>query len=212
MKKIISFDLDGTLMKPTFGNMVWLEGLPQVYASEKNISFPNAYEELKNEYDSIGQSKKEWYDLSYWIEKLDLSISPNELLSLYKSFIQPYPETKRVVEQLSESFFLIVTSCAMKEFIIMELQESGLNPFFSQYFSSTSDTDSVAKDPSFYQLICTQLQVSPNQIIHVGDSKALDFDAPRSIGMNAYYLSRNHAVNEKYVISSLDEFVEKIMK
>jgi putative hydrolase of the HAD superfamily len=205
MVRIISFDLDGTLMQPDFGNMVWLEGLPRIYAREKNIHFAAAKKELMQAYDQLGKERREWYDLLHWIKKLHLSITPQDLLAIYKKFIKPYPETKEVVSNLSKHYSLIISSSAMKEFITMELEQTGLRQYFSHIYSSTSDTDYVKKNPAFYRMICSRLQISPSELVHVGDTKLLDVDAPRKIGIISYYLNRETVSEKRYVIRSLKE-------
>ena len=59
MTAIISFDLDGTLMKSTYADVVWLEGLPSIYAREKRVPFEQAKTYLQQEYDTIGDNRVE---------------------------------------------------------------------------------------------------------------------------------------------------------
>lgn len=210
MKKIISFDLDGTIMKPGFGDIVWLEGLPKAYAKDKQIPLDVAKTFLINAYETIGSDKREWYDLSYWIETLNLSITPDSLLHEYKQIITPYPDAKKVIKRLSEDYTLIVSSGAMKEFIHIELTSADLHQYFDYFFSSTSDSDTVKKDPSFYQKIATSLKVKPEDIIHVGDHREYDYLSPTSAGLIAYYLERDQKIKAPYVVSSLNEFEKKV--
>jgi len=207
---ILSFDLDGTLMKPGFGDKVWLEGLPKVYADVHNISYEKAKNYLRNSYDKIGRSRREWYDLSYWITKLKLPITPDQLLEQFSPYIEPYPEVPDLINRLSKKYVLIVSSAAMKQFIKIELQTAKLVHYFSNFFSATSDTQTVKKNPFFYQMIIKKLNCKPTDIVHVGDDKQFDYFSPKKIGLHAFYLDRTKEDTSDDTISSLMDFETKL--
>lgn len=211
---ILSFDLDGTLMKPGFGDKVWLEGLPTIYAHNHNLSFDKAKEELLNAYDQLGNSRREWYDLSYWIRKLNLNGTPNDLLEKFSSYIQPYPEVPALIKKLSKTHMLIISSAAMKPFITIELQTAKLSTYFSMFFSATSDTNTVKKDPYFYRMIAQKLKCRPREIIHVGDNFEFDYISPKKAGLYAVHLDRTNKTKEKQIqrITSLTELEDHIKK
>lgn len=209
---IISFDLDGTLMKPGFGDKVWLEGLPRIYAMTHNLSFETAQDQLISAYDRIGNKRREWYDLTYWIRSLNLNIRPRELLKNFSSYIQPYPEVPEIIKRLSKKYTLIISSAAMEPFIKIELQSSHLYEYFSYFFSATTDTNTVKKDPLFYKMIINQLHCQPHEIIHVGDNKEFDFLSPKDAGMHAFYLDRTKNEHGSRIVSSLTEFEKQIQR
>ena len=209
-KPTISFDLDGTLMKPGFGDKVWLEGLPRIYSMTHNLSFETAQDQLLSAYDAIGDSRREWYDLSYWISSLNLNITPRELLKNFSSYIQTYPEVPEIIKRLSKEYMLIISSAAMKPFIKIELQTSQLYEYFSYFFSATTDTNTVKKDPLFYKMIVKELHCEPHEIIHVGDNKEFDFLSPMNAGLHAFYLDRTNKENGSNIVNSLNEFEKQI--
>lgn len=212
MKPIISFDLDGTLMKPGFGDAVWLEGLPRVYAQHHNIDLDQAKSFFKQSYDRVGSDRREWYDLSFWIQKYHLPITPNELLDQYESTIELFEDVNESLKVLSKSYTLIISSGAMIEFIIKELEYTGIRQYFNHLFSSTSDTSTVKKDPAFYDMIAETLQSPANHIIHIGDNIDYDYHAPKLAGFHAYYIDRTkHHTHPEY-LSSLQEFVKTVKK
>ena len=209
-KPILSFDLDGTLMKPGFGDKVWLEGLPEIYAETHNLSLKNAQQELLAAYDRIGNTQREWYDLSYWIHKLNLSITPEELLHKFQQYITPFEEVPDLLKRLSKEYDLIISSAAMKPFIIIELKTAKLYDYFTSFFSATSDTHTVKKDPYFYQMIIKKLKCDPQDIIHVGDNEQFDYFSPIKAGLKAYYLDRSASSSTNHIITTLEEFEEII--
>jgi len=210
MNPIISFDLDGTLMKPGFGDKVWLEGLPKIYSKHYKIDYHQATSFFKNAYDTIGSDKREWYDLSYWIDKYQLPITPNELLDQYESSIALFDDVEYVLDTLSKDYILIISSGAMREFIVKELGHTGISHYFSHLFSSTTDTDTVKKDPVFYTMISKNLHRSPQEIIHIGDDFDYDYHSSKLAGFQAYYLNRTKKSKQPHILSSLNEFLAVI--
>ena len=206
MRPIISFDLDGTLVKPGFGDAVWLDGLPRIYAKEKQVSIFKAKSFFKNAYDTIGSDKREWYDLSFWINKYNLTITPQDLLDQFETYIQIFDDVRSVVQDLSKDHTLIISSGAMQEFIQKELEYTGLQDYFHHTFSSITDTKTVKKDPAFYTIIAQTLHSLPENIIHIGDSLDYDYHSARKAGFLAYFLDRNPTETKPFTLSSLEEF------
>jgi putative hydrolase of the HAD superfamily len=205
MIRIISFDLDGTLVKNTYADAVWLEGLPRVYAKEKQVPLEQAKQILFTEYDSIGDQRKEWYDIAWWYKRFHLNGNWEHLLQEYRETVQVFPEVCNVIAHLSETNDLIVLSNAKHEFITIQLEEAGLRPFFSRIFSSISDFDTVKKIPDVYQKVCQLLHHKPQEILHVGDHKEFDVDSPQKIGMHAVFLDRKNCETGNHVIHDLSE-------
>ena len=212
MIKTISFDLDDTLIKRTFADAVWLEGLPKIYAKEKNIDIEKAKQYLLKEYDEITDKRIEWYDISYWFTRFNLKHSWKKLLENYKQVIEPYPETEDVLKKLHKKYDLIIISNAKKEFIDVELDESRLKKYFTHVFSSTSDFHKVKKIAEFYLMICDKLNIKPSEMAHVGDHKEFDYQVPKKVGIQSFYLDRDGTSNGKFVVSNLEEFEERIGK
>jgi len=51
MNKVISFDLDGTLVHGRFGDMVWHHGIPEKYAWKHGITMEEAQARILKEYE-----------------------------------------------------------------------------------------------------------------------------------------------------------------
>ncbi len=211
--KVISFDLDGTLFDNMFVDSVWLEEIPRLYSVEKGVSFDEARKTVKREYDLVGKERLEWYDIHYWIRKFGLNVEAKELLRNFEHRIRAYPEVSNVLEQLKQrGFRLVVVTNAIREFVELELEKTEMKDCFERVFSSTSDFGVVKKTVKLYQRVCDILEVSPQEIIHVGDDQNFDFDVPRRLGILAFHLDRTGEHEGEFVIQSLEELTRKLEK
>ncbi len=211
--KVISFDLDGTLFDNMFVDSVWLEEIPRLYSVEKGVSFDEARKTVKREYDLVGKERLEWYDIHYWIRKFGLNVEAKELLRNFEHRIRAYPEVSNVLEQLKQrGFRLVVVTNAIREFVELELEKTEMKDCFERVFSSTSDFGVVKKTVKLYQRVCDILEVSPQEIIHVGDDQNFDFDVPRRLGILAFHLDRTGKHEGEFVIQSLEELNRKLEK
>jgi HAD superfamily hydrolase (TIGR01549 family) len=208
--KMVSFDLDGTITDISFADSVWLEGIPRSFADKNGISLEDARRRVMREYAEVGRDRLEWYDLRYWIRKFGLDVRPEELLDSFQHKIKIYPEVVEVLEEFSSvGFRLIIVSNARREFVDLELQKTKIARYFERVCSATSDFGLIKNMVELYQKICKICDVSPNELIHVGDDHSFDFEVPSRLGINSFYLDRTGKKSGEYVVYSLKELSGK---
>jgi putative hydrolase of the HAD superfamily len=205
MLKIISFDLDGTLVESSYADKVWLEGLPKLYSKEKNIPIKKAKDYIFSFYEKVGENKKEWYDIDWWFQKFELDSSWQNLLYKYRNNIKLFPETIEILKSLKKNFDLIVISNAKREFIDIQLEQTKIKHYFNHVFSSLSDFDLVKKTPEVYKQVLNLLKIKTDEIIHLGDNFNFDYISPKKIGISSIYLDRSKKNNGDNTIFSLSE-------
>jgi HAD superfamily hydrolase (TIGR01549 family) len=184
--KIVSFDVEGTLVTTDFSAAIWFEGIPGDYAARHSIPFEQAKQFIFDEYAKVGDQKMEWYDINYWMNHFELG-SSDKFLARYRDRVQIFPEVIDVLESLGKKYDLIVASATPREFLTHLLD--GLKPYFSEVFSSTSDFKSP-KNQDFYAGICRKMNATPHDILHVGDNLQFDYQSASDAGLHAYYLDR----------------------
>ena len=212
-KKLISFDLDNTLIDPTYITFVWEVGIPQLYAKKHNISISKATHIVIAEYERIGDVSLEWYDITYWFQYFELPGKWENLLEEHRDKIRPFPEVKDVIKDLARYYDLIITSNAAREFVEIEIKDVGIENSFTRIFSATSDFQQVKKTPQFYQQICEIMKTEPSDTIHTGDHYEFDYLVPKSVGIKAFYLDRDGTrPRDNFTVKNLKEFAALIKK
>jgi len=199
--KIVSFDVEGTLVTPDFSYAIWFEAIPRCYARRNGIDFERARELVQQEYEKVGDQRLEWYDIRYWFDKLDLG-SPGPVMEGYQSRVCYYPDVRGVLSSLSGRYRLAVASGSAREFLRHLLRD--IEPYFTSVFSSVSDYEQL-KTSEFYRKMCQALGVNPEEVVHVGDNWQFDFIAPSEIGIHAFYLDRKRQGDHQNSLASLTQ-------
>lgn len=203
--KIISFDMDGTLVASEYTDWVWGHGIPTLYSEKKGCPFETAKEAVEKEYRKIGEGALQWYDIKYWFNFFELGLGWRALMECYSDKISVYPDAIPVLTRLKQKFVLVLTSNAGREFIDVEMNATGLLPYFDRVFSATSDFGKVKKTADFYRHICEVLGTTPDEVVHVGDHYEFDYLVPRTVGMQAVYLDRSATRHGDSIIWNLGE-------
>lgn len=209
----ISFDLDGTIVKPEYNELVWFKEIPQLYAKKHRINFEKAKKKVTEEYERVGEDDIRWYSLDYWLSYFGFKVTEKEILRKYSPEIELYPEVIPILKLLRKKYTLIIASAMSRTFIDIKLEKDKIFKYFKRVFSSISDFAMIKKEKAFYEKICKEMGISFSQLIHVGDNYQADYLAPRQVGIKAFYLDRTNSIlsDKSYTISNLEEFAQKLL-
>lgn len=205
--KIVSFDVEGTLTTREFSQVVWEDAIPKLYSEKNGLSYEDAKAHVMKEYAKVGEGRVEWYDIRYWFNHFALT-DYERLLNSHKQKIIVYPEVTRVLSELGKNHRLIVSSNSSREFLKYELET--LEKYFYRVYSATSDFRQVKKTENVYEKICSLIGIEPSEMVHVGDLKEEDFNAPRKAGVSAFHLNRTAEESSKFTVKDLREFEARI--
>ncbi len=197
--KLVSFDVEGTLVTPDFSYSIWFEAIPQRYAERNGIDFEQARKIVEEEYQKVGDQRLEWYDIKYWFGKFGLGV-PDLTMKRCQGRVCYYPEVRDVLSSLSGRYKLIVASGSPREFLRHLLRD--IEPYFAEVFSSISDYKQL-KTSDFYLKVCQAMEIQPEQVVHVGDNWQFDFVAPKEVGIHAFHLDRREKTNHQDSLMSL---------
>ncbi len=209
--RFISFDLDGTLVKPDFSEWVWGLGIPELFANKRGISLDAAKEIVEEEYRKVGDGSPQWYDITYWFDFFQLDGHWRSLLYRFSDKIKAYPETSKVLQDLSSSYELIIISNAAREFIDIEVEVAELRGYFERIFSATSDFGQIKKTAEFYGHICRLLGIRSTEMVHVGDHWQFDYLTPKEIGIRAFHVDRSWIHSGDDIIRNLEEVRQRLL-
>jgi FMN phosphatase YigB (HAD superfamily) len=199
----ISFDMEGTLIPLDYSHLIWETDIPRLFGEKTGQSFIEAKKFVISEYDSIGPSAPEWYDIDYWFKRLGLDYDWGKLLKERKSSCKPFPEVRGVLKRLQHRYRLVVSSNTIREFLDVQLQ--CLPNVFEAVFSAPSDFGRV-KDATFFLKVCDALGVDYRNIVHVGDNPNYDYAIPNKLGIKAYLIDRVSNTKGPNGVSDLEDF------
>ena len=185
MIKILSLDLQGTLTSSEFSDYFWLELLPKKYSEKFNCSIESAKQIISDKFSKMGKYNTRYYDDMYWAKWLGFE-TINELNTM-----DIIPKVNNEMYDFIKTIKLpkIIISTTTELFIRYELKEK-ITDFYKAY--SCIDYFKVGgKTKDVFLKVCKELQISPKEMLHIGDSKIMDYENAKKAGINAVLYDGN---------------------
>lgn len=206
MVKYISFDLDGTLSNEKFDKILWNEELPKLYAEKYKTSLKDAQLHVFSEfYKALFIEKiNNFTSVSYWFKRHKLEDWEKLLKDMKKHFFV-YEDAQKIIPYLAKRYKLVIISSSEKAMLEVKLQDKKLLSFFKGVYSTPSDFKISMKNREAFKKLLSLLKVKEDEIVHIGDSKHMDYDTPSAIGIRAYLIDREGKHKGNHSIRSLLE-------
>lgn len=206
--EIISFDLDGTLVKDSFVKKFWFKEVPRLYSNVHGTEFQESLRRVKQAYDEVGPEDIRWYRPSYWFERFDLDVDPRETVEDIDWGVEYFDDALEVLDSLSGLLDLAVITNSPRIFIGVQLES--IDDFFSQVYSCPSDFGDIKSSEDVYFRICEDLGIQPSELMHVGDDSFYDYEIPEKVGIDSFVIDREDGDEAKDRLADLREILEMI--
>lgn len=185
MIKYISLDLQGTLSNSKFSDNFWLEIIPQKYAEKFKITIEEAKQVLKQKFKEYSVYNILYYDDKYWAQYLNFDVKQE----LDQSLIIP-SINKEIYEYFDKiNLPKIIISTTTDLFINYELKEKVKD--FEKIYSCVDYFKIGGKTKEAYQKVAKELNVNPEEILHIGDNSLMDVENAKKAGVNAILYDDN---------------------
>ncbi|MHB9301708.1 HAD family hydrolase [Thermofilum pendens] len=190
--RVVSLDLDGTVVSREYVDYFWLELVPRLYARRHGLNLEEAKRLVYSAYDEVGPGDMRWYQPSYWFKRFGIEEWLGDALREAGRLVRVYEDARRFLESLPGSLIAVLSTSASREFVELVMErEPFLRGVFRRVFSSSSDYSLPGKPPEFFRIILRELGARPEEVVHVGDDPVHDYENPRKAGLRAYLLSRS---------------------
>ena len=212
MIKLISFDLDGTLVDETnVDRLFWYGEVPRLYAEKHGLPLADAKTKVFAEYDAVGRNHVNWYQPAYWFERFGLHPRHEEIIRELRKNVRLFPDTLQALAALHGTCALVVLTNSTRSFVAAKVEAEGLSRFFAGIFSAVDDFGMVKKDASLYRALLDRFAVRADEAVHVGNDWEFDYIVPKQLGMRAFYLDRKKEKQKtEGIVWDLGEFAEKV--
>ena len=135
-------------------------------------------------------------------DDLGLNIPQDKVCSLIyeyhrtaRGFARLYPQVYETLAQLSEKYTLSTASYTQRCFTQPELEELGIEKFFS-HFVYTSDIGFHKQSPRFYQQCLGIVGKSAKDCVMVGDNYDADILVPQKLGLKTIWVKNPITANQ----------------
>ncbi|AGK62176.1 haloacid dehalogenase superfamily, subfamily IA, variant 1 with third motif having Dx(3-4)D or Dx(3-4)E [Archaeoglobus sulfaticallidus PM70-1] len=186
--KMLTFDVDGTIVDAGFMDKFWNEVVPRLYAERHGLSYDEALGIVKREYDAVGDKDLRWYLPDYWFKKFDLGVDWKDVLKSFSNELRFYPDAMEVLNLLSKKYRIVAITNAVRE--ILEFEIDRISHLFWKKFSCPSDFGDIRRKPEIFERVCEVCGVKPEEVVHVGDHPFFDYEVPKRAGIMAFLIDR----------------------
>ena len=161
-------DMDGVILDNAYDNDFWQNQIPEVIADNKGIAFDDA-KRLAIQIFNYKKNTKDWYDVDYWSNMLDIDIEAQKRSEKSFSRISLYDGVIDTLSVLKNKTKLILITNAHRKTLNIKLEKYNLTPYFDEMVCA-HELNYVKEDIQLWYMLRSKYRLDYEKTLLVEDT------------------------------------------
>lgn len=198
-------DMDGVILDNTYDNNFWQNQIPAVIAKNKGISFDDA-KRLAIQIFNFKKNTKDWYDIDYWSNMLNVDIEAEKRSSLSFDRIKLYEGVTETLNKLKNRYRLLLITNAHRKTLNIKLEKYDLAPYFENMLCA-HELHYVKENVQLWYMLRSKFQLNYTKTVLIEDTiNNINIGLSAGISRAIYLGDENYQPSEKIIkLSSIND-------
>jgi len=187
-------DMDGVILDNAYDNDFWQNQIPEVIADSKGIGFDDA-KRLAIQIFNYKKNTKDWYDVDYWSNMLDIDIEAQKRSEKSFSRISLYDGVIDTLSVLKNKTKMILITNAHRKTLNIKLEKYNLTPYFDEMVCA-HELHYVKEDIQLWYMLRSKYRLDYEKTLLVEDTIN-----NINVGLSAGISGAIYVGDEKFTVS-----------
>jgi putative hydrolase of the HAD superfamily len=203
-------DMDGVILDNAYDNDFWQNQIPEVIADSKGIAFDDA-KRLAIQIFNYKKNTKDWYDVDYWSNMLDIDIEAQKRSEKSFSRISLYDGVIDTLSVLKNKTKMILITNAHRKTLNIKLEKYNLNPYFDEMVCA-HELNYVKEDIQLWYMLRSKYRLDYEKTLLVEDTiNNINVGLSAGISGAIYVGDEKFTVSDKIIkLSSINQILSAV--
>ena len=187
-------DMDGVILDNAYDNDFWQNQIPEVIADNKGIAFDDA-KRLAIQIFNYKKNTKDWYDVDYWSNMLNIDIEAQKRSEKSFSRISLYDGVIDTLSVLKNKTKMILITNAHRKTLNIKLEKYNLTPYFDEMVCA-HELHYVKEDIQLWYMLRSKYRLDYEKTLLVEDTIN-----NINVGLSAGISGAIYVGDEKFTVS-----------
>ena len=203
-------DMDGVILDNAYDNDFWQNQIPEVIADSKGIGFDDA-KRLAIQIFNYKKNTKDWYDVDYWSNMLDIDIEAQKRSEKSFSRISLYDGVINTLSILKNKTKMILITNAHRKTLNIKLEKYNLTPYFDEMVCA-HELNYVKEDIQLWYMLRSKYRLDYEKTLLVEDTiNNINVGLSAGISGAIYVGDETFTVSDKIIkLSSINQILSAV--
>ena len=203
-------DMDGVILDNAYDNDFWQNQIPEVIADSKSIAFDDA-KRLAIQIFNYKKNTKDWYDVDYWSNMLNIDIEAQKRSEKSFSRISLYDGVIDTLSILKNKTKMILITNAHRKTLNIKLEKYNLTPYFDEMVCA-HELNYVKEDIQLWYMLRSKYKLDYEKTLLVEDTiNNINVGLSAGISGAIYVGDEKFTVSDKIIkLSSINQILSAV--
>jgi putative hydrolase of the HAD superfamily len=202
--------MDGVILDNAYDNDFWQNQIPEVIADNKGIAFDDA-KRLAIQIFNYKKNTKDWYDVDYWSNMLNIDIEAQKRSEKSFSRISLYDGVIDTLSVLKNKTKMILITNAHRKTLNIKLEKYNLTPYFDEMVCA-HELNYVKEDIQLWYMLRSKYRLDYEKTLLVEDTiNNINVGLSAGISGAIYVGDEKFTVSDKIIkLSSINQILSAV--